>query len=183
MSPRLPHPLLAVQSDRSLAELAGKGSQNAFEVLVKRYRAPLLRYCMQLGLAEASAEDVLQQSFTKAWLALGRGGGVRELRPWLYRVVHNTAISAMRRPVVEELTPHLDDSMPSSRAELDGGLAAREALGHVAELPPMQREAVVLAAIQGRSHHEVAGALGISDGAVRALLHRARTTLRSAAAA
>ncbi|MHB8533543.1 MAG: RNA polymerase sigma factor, partial [Solirubrobacteraceae bacterium] len=51
------------------------------------------------------------------------------------------------------------------------------------ELPPMQREAVVLAAIQGRSHHEVAGALGISDGAVRALLHRARTTLRRAAAA
>jgi RNA polymerase sigma factor (sigma-70 family) len=186
MSPRLPHPLLAVQSDGRLTELVARGHENAFEALVKRYRAPLQRYCTRMGLSEAQAEDVVQQSFTKAWLALGRGAEIREPRAWLYRVVHNTAVSAMRRPHEsgEELTLHAGDDELSLRSnELDGALEARDALGHVAALPQMQRDAVVLAAIQGRSHEEVAGVLGVSDGAVRGLLHRARTTLRSAAAA
>jgi hypothetical protein len=67
--------------------------------------------------------------------------------------------------------------------EIDGALHARDALGYVAALPEMQRDAIVLTAIEGRSHEEAASALGVSDGAVRGLLYRARTTLRSAAAA
>ncbi|HTA06470.1 MAG TPA: sigma factor-like helix-turn-helix DNA-binding protein, partial [Solirubrobacteraceae bacterium] len=60
--------------------------------------------------------------------------------------------------------------------------AVRDALGHVAALPQMQRQAVFLTAVDGQSHDEVAGTLGITPGALRGLLYRARTTLRSAAA-
>ena len=81
MSPRLPSPLMAVQSDGRLAELVARGHERAFEVLVRRYRAALLRYCRRMGLSEAQAEDVLQHSFTKAWLALDRGTPVKEVRP------------------------------------------------------------------------------------------------------
>ena len=62
-------------------------------------------------------------------------------------------------------------------------MAMREALDEVVALPQMQREAVLLTAIEGQTHLEVAGTLGISHGAVRGLLYRARTTLRGAAAA
>ena len=58
-----------------------------------------------------------------------------------------------------------------------------DTLREVAALPRMQRRVVVMTAIQGRSHEEAAGELGLTDGAVRGLLHRARTKLRAAAAA
>jgi RNA polymerase sigma factor (sigma-70 family) len=189
MSPRVSIRLLAVQSDRRLAELAAAGHERAFETVVERYRRPLLRYCRRLGLSESAAEDVLQQALTKAWLALHGGPEVRELRPWLYRIVHNVALNWLRG--AHDWRPLDDDPANGSPAlavvgsDGDGerSMEAREALGHVARLPEMQRDVVVLTAIQGRSHEETADALGISDGAVRGLLYRARSTLRSAAAA
>ncbi|HEX7609470.1 MAG TPA: RNA polymerase sigma factor, partial [Solirubrobacteraceae bacterium] len=95
MSPRASTRLLATQSDQRLLELVANGHERAFEAVVNRYRKPLLSYCRRMGLADSRAEDVLQQSLLKAWLALKRGTDVRELRPWLYRVVHNTAINAI----------------------------------------------------------------------------------------
>ncbi|HEY2216461.1 MAG TPA: sigma-70 family RNA polymerase sigma factor, partial [Solirubrobacteraceae bacterium] len=160
--------------------------ERAFEALVQRYRRPLLRYCRSLRLSDTRAEDVLQQALLRAWLALSGGADVRDLRPWLYRIVHNTAVNAMRS---SSEVPHgeLTDAVHASAAhpgesELDRKMAVRDALGHVAALPQMQRQAVFLTAVDGQSHDEVAGTLGITPGALRGLLYRARTTLRSAAA-
>jgi RNA polymerase sigma factor (sigma-70 family) len=185
MSPRISIRLLAAQSDERLVALAGQGHERAFEALVQRYRRPLLRYCRRIGLSDSRAEDVLQHALLQAWLALVRGGQVRELKPWLYRIVHNAAVSSMRRSRDDsELTDAVGASVAAAReSELESKLAARDALSDVAALPQMQRDAILLSAIEGQSHKEVASALGISHGAVRGLLHRARTTLRSAAAA
>lgn len=184
MSPRVSIRLLPSQSDGRLVELAGGGQEHAFETLVDRYRRPLLRYCRRMGLSDARAEDVLQHSLTKAWLALSQGDQVREVRPWLYRIVHNDAINSVSRaPVEHEEITEATVASNSSERDLERRMQARDALAHVASLPQMQRSAIVLTAIQGRSHEEAAQALGITDGAIRGLLHRARTTLRSAAAA
>ena len=88
--------VLAAQSDTRLVELVQRGQERAFETVVQRYRRPLLRYCERMGLSQARSEDVLQHAFLQAWLALERGVEVRELRPWLYRIVHNTAINLVR---------------------------------------------------------------------------------------
>jgi Sigma-70, region 4 len=68
-------------------------------------------------------------------------------------------------------------------SNLERTIAMRDALGDVAALPRMQQQAIFLTAVDGQSHDEVAGVLGISEGALRGLLYRARSTLRSAAAA
>jgi RNA polymerase sigma factor (sigma-70 family) len=184
MSPRVSIRLLPSQSDGHLVELAGRGHERAFETLVQRYRRPLLRYCRRMGLSDARAEDVLQHSLTKAWLALSQGKEVRELRPWLYRIVHNDAVnSVLRAPAEHDELTDVSALAPSLERVEEGRREAHEALASVASLPQMQRHAIVLTAIEGHSHHEAARALGITDGAVRGLLHRARTTLRSAAAA
>jgi RNA polymerase sigma factor (sigma-70 family) len=184
MSPRVSIRLLPSQSDGRLVELAGRGHERAFETLVQRYRRPLLRYCQRMGLSDARAEDVLQHSLTKAWLALSQGKEVRELRPWLYRIVHNDAVnSVLRAPAEHDELTDVSALAPSLERVEEARREAHEALANVASLPQMQRHAIVLTAIEGHSHHEAARALGITDGAVRGLLHRARTTLRSAAAA
>jgi RNA polymerase sigma factor (sigma-70 family) len=176
---------LAAQSDQQLLALVRDGHEQAFETLVRRYRRPLLRYCRRLHLSHARAEDVLQHAFLQAWLALAGGAQVRDLKPWLYRIVHNAAVNAIR----DGRQNHLPLSAAAGAAALAGELqherhaAASSALCQVAELPYMQRRALVLSALDGRSRDEVASALGISDDAVRGLLYRARRTLRGAAAA
>lgn len=187
MSPRIPIRLLAAQSDQRLAALVRDGHERAFEALVQRYRRPLLRYCRHMGLSDARAEDVLQQALLQAWLALARGSDVRELKPWLYRIVHNAAINAVRgaseRPHSELTDALRAGTVAVGESELERRIAVRDALGDVAALPSMQRQAIFLTAFDGQSHDEVASALGISHGALRGLLYRARSTLRSAAAA
>ncbi|HMD52721.1 MAG TPA: RNA polymerase sigma factor, partial [Solirubrobacteraceae bacterium] len=185
MSPRVSARLLATQSDERLEDLARKGHERAFEAIVLRYRRALLAYCRRLGLNDAGGEDVLQQAFLKAWLALRAGTEVRDLRPWLYRIVHNTAVNALRGSAEGKLVLLDVSSVGDAAAEpvLEQRLEARQALRDVAALPPMQREAILMSAVDGRSHEEVAGALGITSGAVRGLLYRARTSLRGAVAA
>jgi RNA polymerase sigma factor (sigma-70 family) len=184
MSPGIPTRLLATQSDERLVSLAGQGHERAFEALVRRYRRPLLNYCRRLGLPEAGAEDVLQQAMLKAWIALHRGSEVRAPRAWLYRVVHNTALNAIR-DAAHDSDRQLDPSLPDASGELDldRGLRVREALTEVAALRPLQREVIVRTAIAGHSHERVASDLGLSDGAVRGLLYRARASLRTAVSA
>jgi RNA polymerase sigma factor (sigma-70 family) len=178
--------LLAAQSDQRLLELARRGHERAFEAVVQRYRRPLLRYCARMGLQDGAAEDVLQLALLRAWLALERQVEIRELRPWLFRIVHNTAVNALRgsredrHAPVEDADGHARTAVES---ELERRIALRDALTGVAALPQMQRQAIVLSAFGGHSQEEVAEVLGVTDGAVRGLLYRARATLRGAAAA
>jgi RNA polymerase sigma factor (sigma-70 family) len=186
MSPRISISLLASQSDQRLAALAGEGHERAFEALVQRYRRPLLRYCRRMRLGDARAEDVLQQAFLQAWLAFARGSEVRDVRPWLYRIVHNAAVNAMRANAEghSELTESVQAGAAlAGESNVQRTMAVRDALTDVAALPQMQQQAIFLTAVDGQSHDEVADVLGISEGALRGLLYRARTTLRSAAAA
>ncbi|MEA2215817.1 MAG: hypothetical protein QOK19_1378, partial [Solirubrobacteraceae bacterium] len=186
MSPRRSTRLLAKQSDARLVELCRQGDERAFEAIVLRYRRELLSHCRRLGLCKARSEDALQQALLKAWLALRGGTDVRELHAWLQRITHNTALNLLRssrESSAAELDSALVDAAHVTDAALERTTALRDALSSVAALPAMQREALQLSAIQGRSHQEVASALGISHVAVRGLLYRARVTLRAGAAA
>lgn len=174
--------LLQAQSDDRLLALVRDGHERAFEALVKRYHKPLLAYGRRL-LPAAVAEDAVQQGLLQAWLALQRGTEVRDLAPWLYRIVYHAAIRMQRAasddlapvaPVLTAEAPHLD---------LERRIAARDALAGAAALPALQREALLQTVLDGRTHHQVAETLGLSDGAVRGLLYRARATLRAAATA
>src|SRR6185437_8441814 len=174
-------------ADHRLAELAAGGDERAFEALIARHRVPLERYCWRLGLPDHRAEDVLQQAFTRAWVALRAGGDVGQPRAWLYRIVHNAALNSHRSARLrthESIdAPVLGTLALATTDDVETRLRALDTLRDVAALPDMQREVLVMTAIEGRSHEEAAGELGVSDGAVRGLLHRARTKLRAAAAA
>jgi RNA polymerase sigma factor (sigma-70 family) len=178
--------LLATQTDERLLELMQQGHERAFEAIVVRYRRGLLAYCRRLGLPDARAEDALQQTFLKAWIAIEGGAQVRALSPWLYRIAHNAAVNVIRGSRDElawEPNGALMELLAAPESQPEQAGEARQALTQLAELPSMQRDAILLSAVEGRSHEEVARALGITSGAVRGLIYRARTALRAAAAA
>jgi RNA polymerase sigma factor (sigma-70 family) len=184
MSPGISTRLLATQSDERLLALVRDGHERAFEALVNRYRRPLLNYCRRLSLPEARTEDVLQQALLKTWIALRGGAEVRDIKAWLYRVVHNTALNAVRDAAHDgEPLPDPTLRAGAGQADIERGLVVREALAEVAALPRLQREVIVRTAVGGHSHEQVASDLGITDGAVRGLLYRARATLRTATTA
>jgi RNA polymerase sigma factor (sigma-70 family) len=182
MAPVLSTPLLRTQSDGRLVALAADGHDRAFEAIVERYRRPLQRYLRRL-LSEALAEDVLQATFVRAWQALRAGTDVRELRPWLYRIAHNQALNTLR--AAGSALPAVAAELPavSLEAEVERREELRAALHGIEALPDRQRAALVAIAVADRPHADVARELGMSDGALRQLLLRARTTLRAAATA
>lgn len=175
---------LQAQPDRRLLELAREGHEPAFEALVRRYRSELLSYCRRLAPQSGNAEDTLQQALLQAWRAIKAGAEVREVRPWLYRIAHNVSVSSSRAPVT---VPEKIDEAPARGPEVEQlvelRLQARAALAGMASLPALQRQAFVSTILNGASHDEIASELGLSSGAVRGLIYRARTTLRAAAAA
>lgn len=186
MSPSVSARLLLTQSDTRLVELARAGHERAFEALVQRYRRPLLGYCRRLLLPAERAEDALQQGLLQAWLALRAGAEVREVKPWLYRIVHNAALNMLRRSGYNYAELHESLSGVSADApaeDLDRRIAVRQTLAGLAALPELQREALLRTAVHGRSYEEAAATLGLSESSLRGLVHRARCTLRAATTA
>jgi RNA polymerase sigma-70 factor (ECF subfamily) len=107
-------PALRAQPDRRLVTLVREGYEAAFEEIVRRYGPALRRYAG--GIVAGSAEDVTQDALSKALVALRRDDNEIELRPWLYRIVRNTALNDLRdRP------PHT--APLSDRVATSGGVA------------------------------------------------------------
>src|SRR5690349_13045490 len=87
-------PALRAQSDRRLVNLVRNGYEAAFEEIVRRYGRPLGRYAA--SIVGGRSEDVTQDAFSKALLALRRSDAEIDLRPWLFRIVRNTALNDLR---------------------------------------------------------------------------------------
>src|SRR3954452_18532358 len=175
--------LLRTQSDERLVELARAGHERAFEAIVERYRRPLLRAARRV-LPEGRAEDALQHALLAAWTALQRGDEVRELRPWLYRIVHNTSLNALRVSGYEYAELHEAVRIADAADdELERRAVVRQTLASLAALPERQREALLRTAVSGDSQEEIARDLGLSGNAMRQLVHRARVTMRAAVTA
>jgi RNA polymerase sigma factor (sigma-70 family) len=183
MTPLFTRALLSAQSDERLVLLVRDGQERAFDAIVDRYRKPLQRYC-ERALPKSRAEDVVQQVLTKAWCALRDGTEVRSLKPWLYRIAATTMLETARAPgyAYDELRRSLQVA-EDPEAELEQQAIIRRTLAGLAALPEAQREALLRDAFEGQSRAQIAEALGVSEGAVRQLLHRARANLRAAATA
>ncbi|MBV9605098.1 MAG: sigma-70 family RNA polymerase sigma factor [Solirubrobacterales bacterium] len=180
MSPRLSDLLLSSQSDERLVSLARAGHERAFAAIVERYRPELQAMARRLCRDERS-EDIVQQAFLSAFAALRSGSEVRHLRGWLYQILRNAA----GRPQAPPCLP-LDQATASAETVeeiVQRRALARAALSEIARLPARQRQAMIGTALDGRGRAEVASSMGLSEGAVRQLVHRARTTLRGAVTA
>ena len=179
-------------AEAALAERAAAGDRRAFEQIYRRHVARVHGLCLRLTCDRERAEALTQDTFVKAWLAVGGYGGQGPLGAWLGRIAVNhwrdqwRADRRARRWLVD-----LGD---------DGGLEQLAAPGHVAtagdaailpllaamdleravaKLPPGARTVFVLHGIEGYPQDEVAALLGVSEGTIKSQMHRARALLRA----
>lgn len=173
-------PALRAQPDRRLVTLVREGYENAFEEIVRRYGRPLTRYAA--AIAGSRAEDITQDAFSKALLALRRDEREIELRPWLFRIVRNTALNDLRdRPPSAELLAEAIAGGGNPEEELERREELVDLMRRLQALPEAQRAAIVMRELEGLSHEEIASALGLSGGAARQAIFRARRALRDGA--
>jgi RNA polymerase sigma factor (sigma-70 family) len=172
-------PALRAQSDRRLVRLVREGYEGAFEEIVRRYRRPLDRFAA--SIVGGRSEDVTQDSFRKALVALRDGEGDLDLRPWLYRIVRNTALNDLRDrpPAAAELTDDLIGGGRSAAVEAEQREEMAKLTARMLALPTKQRAALVMRELEGMGHEEIATALGVSGGAARQAIARGRAAVRS----
>lgn len=173
--------------DRGLVARVRAGDPHAFQQLVARHRPALVRYASsRLGPYRPEAEDVVQDAMVRAYDALRRGADPPNPTAWLFTIVRNRAAD-LARTGRRRATRELDDAIVSPHdevgVELDRREQVRVALTAIGELPERQREALVGVALGGVSYEELASAQDTSVSAVKALVNRARTSVRRAAAA
>jgi RNA polymerase sigma-70 factor (ECF subfamily) len=161
------------------------GDSSAFDALFRRWSAPLLRYLERMVRDGAAAEELVQEAFLRVHRARDHYSPEAKFSTWLYRIATNLALNELRRP--RRRNPHQsteDEGAPAlvaGDAAVDDVVHARQVGDEVerglAALPERQRAALWLTSVEGHSYAEVASTLGLSESAVKALVHRARSTL------
>jgi RNA polymerase sigma factor (sigma-70 family) len=169
----------AVVGDERLARQTARGSERAFATIYERYHQRLYRYCRSIVQNDVDAQDALQSTFASAFAALQRDQRDAPLRPWLFRIAHNEAISLIRRRGdTREFTEAHSTPVPSAADR--AGERARLAMlvADLEDLPERQRGALLMRELSGLSHDEIAIALDTSKGAAKQAIFEARRALQ-----
>jgi len=154
----------------------------AFDAIFVRYHRPIYAYLLGMVGQPEQAQDLTQDTFLKAYIALPRTPDPA-LPAWLYRIATNTALDALRRRRLTWLpfAPGDEDRWPDPAPDLATRCAEQEAVWRtLATLTPPQRACLLLRARDGLTLEEIAQALGLSAGAAKMTLYRAKERFRAA---
>lgn len=168
------------RTDEQLVRAARRGDRQAYDTLVRRYLRPAMALAWQYTRAVEDAEDVVQEAFHRAVRALADYNIDRPFGAWFYTIVRNVARSAIskdgRRAALAPFTALESD--PPAPASPDS-VIYQDLERAIEALPQMQQACVRLCDVEGFTSIEAGRMLDITEGTVRAHLHRARQQLRS----
>jgi RNA polymerase sigma-70 factor (ECF subfamily) len=163
--------------ERALVERARQNDSLAYERLYEMHIGRVFALCVRLCNDRDMAEDLAQEAFVLAWRKLDSFRGDSAFGSWLYRITTNTVLSYLRKQKPFRNMLDIDDIEDEGQKE-DIGL--RMSLNDaIAELPNGARAVFVLYSLEGYTHDEIAGLLGIAQGSSKAQLHRARQLLQA----
>ena len=170
-------------ADALLVAQIRAGDEGAFDALMLRYQAPIIRYLHGLTGDAEHARDLAQETFLRAFHLLATLRDPATLRAWLYQIAHHLAYSLLRRRALLRWLPlpralHATTPAPESSA-----IAAAQVAQALARVPLDQRAPLLLHLVAGFSYAEIAALLHVSEGAVRMRISRGRAAFRIAYAA
>ncbi len=191
--------------DEATVAAARAGDESAFAALVERHRVELHVHCYRMLGSYDESEDLVQETFLRAWRHLRGFEGRSTFRAWLYRIATNACLDALdgraRRVLPHQLSAASDPSRPQpprtdiawlqpfpdpaapSESEPDAAVVARETielafLAAIQHLPPRQRAVLILRDVLGWPARPTAELLEGSVASVNSALQRARATLK-----
>jgi RNA polymerase sigma-70 factor (ECF subfamily) len=167
--------------EKSWLEAARGGDSDAFTQIVGRYQAEIFRYCARMLRNEAEGEEMAQETFVRAWQSLSGFRGDASLKNWLYKIATNLCLnqlSSWRRRQRDEADFDALVGGENPERDLLGAQQATRVRAAVTKLPPQQRAVVMLKIFEDLKFHEIATALGLSEGGVKAHFFVAMKNLR-----
>jgi RNA polymerase sigma-70 factor, ECF subfamily len=179
-------------TDSAAAEEARQGNQRAFGALVERHSRSVFRLAFRMTQNEQDAEDLVQETFLKAYKQLHRFDGRSAFGTWLYRIAANCSLDLIRArknrrerqtSISSETTDWLDRVAapdPSPERLARSGQVANLLKPALAQLTDLERTAFVLRHYEGRGIAEIAGVLGVETNAAKHSVFRAVQKLRRA---
>ncbi len=180
--------------DLDLVARSQAGDTSAFNELVTRYRSRAFSMIYQMTRNEQDAWDLAQDGFVKAWKSIGRFRGQSSFYTWLYRILMNVTIDALRRKHIASGTEFDDQiglrqiepgAVTAPRPEMQPAekISDKEIRGRIddaiAKLSPEHRAAIVMREIDGLEYSEIAEQMDCSLGTVMSRLFYARKKLQA----
>lgn len=150
--------------------------ESAFDRLVREYQEPLYWQIRRLVLLHDDANDVLQNTFMKAWSAIESFRGESKISTWLYRIAINEALNYLEK---KKQHIHLDDTENNAAAMLqsdsyfDGDETQLQLQQAISQLPEKQRAVFNMKYFQEMKYEDMSEILGTSVGALKASYHHA----------
>ena len=176
--------------DAELLRSCREGDERAYRKLVERYQRQVYSIAMRMVRRAEDAEDLTQESFVRVFRALDRYDPARPFAAWLYTIVTRLCIDHIRRRRVrpislsqreagstEEYTIEIEDPALGPDVQFSHREEERRAQELIDSLPPHYRIVVMLRHQQDLSYEEIASALDLPLGTVKARIHRARALL------
>jgi len=174
------------------------GDDSSFELLLRKYRTPVVNFLYRMVRDAATAEDLAQEVFLRVYRARGQYLPTAKFTTWMFRIASNLALNALRDGRYRQMEISIDqspvdysgdgasdqpaleiaDRQASIELELIRRHRADQIRRAVESLPEKQRAAVLLHKYQELDYDEIAGVLGCSESALKSLLFRAYETLR-----
>ncbi|HEY0175789.1 MAG TPA: sigma-70 family RNA polymerase sigma factor [Pedobacter sp.] len=149
------------------------------ELLYKQTASKLLAVCMRYARDRMEAEDALQLGYVRIFQKIGEYRGDGSFEGWMRRVMVNTAIESYRKNLRSLNIVPLEEGYEQPSAGFDlNNLGMQELLGLIQKLADGYRIVFNMYIIEGYSHKEISAALGISEGASKSQLSRARAILK-----
>lgn len=173
--------MTAAPSDAELVAMWQRGDELAAASLVRRHAEAIGHYLGTHGATSAERDDLLQETFFRAFRAIGNWRGDGSFRGWLFRIAGNLLKDRFRHTGGRVFVEILDEDLVGG-ADPASELAAEETATRLQEglttLSPMQREVFLLRVEQGLDYKEVAVVLATTEGAARVHYHHAVKRLR-----
>ncbi|MGH9682036.1 MAG: RNA polymerase sigma factor [Candidatus Acidiferrales bacterium] len=167
------------------------GDEASFDVLLRKYRAPLVNFLYRMVRDTATAEDLAQEVFLRVYRARNQYSPSAKFTTWLFRIATNLALNSIRdnrRKVMEVYIDapadedHAPRELPARDLRIDEHMVERDRADFIRRaivaLPEKQRVAVLLHKYEEMDYAEIAKILGCSESALKSLLFRAYETLR-----
>ncbi len=176
--------------DVRLMQLVAGGDTSAFEQLIERHQALVAGTVARMLGSNSDVEDIAQQVFIRVWKSARRYVPRAKFTTWLLKITRNLVFNELRRskrhahvplqsePGAEE-TPLKDETNPAPDASLLETELQRAIEEAIMQLPESQRMALVLRRYEQLSYEQIAEVLNLSVPAVKSVLFRARTELRT----